>query len=464
MTCSHARGSLWLLAAIGTLGAIISVPACGSEFSGCKATLTCPQDDGDAGGTTAGGTTGGNNAEMSGGGTSGGGESGAATNAGSANVADAGETGMSGAAGSEACTNTDSDELNCGACGHSCLGGACSGGICQPLLLGTVPSAVDYARQTIIDGGKVYVFAQAGKGAPSNVWQTDANTPTEPTVMTPGGSVSCIMNGRLFWEHDASQDVAFDACLLSNCTATDMPLVHLGADVNQLGPGCDPASDEIVWVTTSANSSAKVIHRASSTGANARVITSFAFQNDGANWQILDNDLFANGNTDRIFYARVDSTPDSGSSSLYAVSTKIVNAAPVLLVTIPNVEIGGGSHAVLVNNSLVIASEYVPPSTYQAFSTPLPNGVVSGAPPPFLSGYVFGGVIDQAHFYGTISNSATIPMDAIVTCPLTACTKPTILARGQAAANYFNQDARAIYWTTNAQTSTQGFSIWKAAK
>ena len=47
-------------------------------------------------------------------------------------------------------------------CGHSCLGGACSGGICQPLLLGTVPSTRTMPGDSCF-GGKVYVFTGAGQ-------------------------------------------------------------------------------------------------------------------------------------------------------------------------------------------------------------------------------------------------------------------------------------------------------------
>ncbi len=36
------------------------------------------------------------------------------------------------------CTNLQTDGSNCGTCGHSCQGGGCSGGMCQPVILGSV--------------------------------------------------------------------------------------------------------------------------------------------------------------------------------------------------------------------------------------------------------------------------------------------------------------------------------------
>ena len=47
----------------------------------------------------------------------------------------------------------------------------------------------------------------------------------------------------------------------------------------------------------------------------------------------------------------------------------------------------------------------------------------------FTSAEIFGGVIDATNFYGSLSNSTTIPTDAIVKCPLSNCTSPTILTR-----------------------------------
>ena len=112
-------------------------------------------------------------------------------------------------------------------------------------------------------------------------------------------------------------------------------------------------------------------------------------------------------------------------------------------------------------------SDYFPDSlTYDVFSAPLPNGILSGAAPVFASGSVVdqGGVIDQTNFYGTIASNSAVPNDAVVRCPLSGCATPTILFRGQASPFAFAADATAIYWTTNAFTQTQGFSIWKAAK
>ena len=156
----------------------------------------------------------------------------------------------SGGSGGAACTNTDSDKLNCGACGHSCLGGDCSARICQPLLLGTIPSAADAPRQTVVSGGKVYVFTQVSRGATGNAWQFDADKPSTPTEVMTGGAVSCAMNGQLFWV-DSTTLSSISACTFSNCHATMTEIVTLASnDVIRVNPACDASNGEIVWATT----------------------------------------------------------------------------------------------------------------------------------------------------------------------------------------------------------------------
>lgn len=57
-----------------------------------------------------------------------------------------GHCGTAGAAGCE--TDLDTNALHCGACGHSCLGGLCTAGKCQPFRLASAPSPSGLAVDT----------------------------------------------------------------------------------------------------------------------------------------------------------------------------------------------------------------------------------------------------------------------------------------------------------------------------
>src|SRR5580658_5492676 len=70
------------------------------------------------------------------------------TNTGEASIVDSGGTKDSStttdAGVDSGCGDLQSDPTSCGTCMHSCLGGACDGGVCQPLAL------------TPADGGNIY--------------------------------------------------------------------------------------------------------------------------------------------------------------------------------------------------------------------------------------------------------------------------------------------------------------------
>jgi hypothetical protein len=414
-----------------------------------------PTGLGGAGGISAGG--GGSGAHGGVGGASSTGNGGTSSQAGAGG---SGTAGSGGAGGTATCANTATDASNCGTCGHSCLGGTCMGGICQPLLLGTVP-VTEFADETVVADGKVYVFSDDSQtGNRTDVWRVDASTPGTPTEVTTSGQASCILNGQLFWTTYDSPRRVF-SCTVSNCANTATPIVTLasGADFgNSLR--CDPSNNELVWRSTT-DGSTFTISRASPTGANVRAITSLQFLNDGASWGFLVSGTQAG----RFFYTRTVTTitPNgtSVSASLYYVTTNTVNGAGVSVVF----DLNGGIGDILANDAVVLVSAGSSNGP-QELSVPLPNGILSGAPPVFAPGSISsgGGTVDQATFYGTIASNSTIPSDAIVKCPLSGCATPTILFRGQASPFAFATDATAIYWTTNAFSQTQGFSIWKAAK
>lgn len=62
-------------------------------------------------------------------------------------------TGATTACGRE-CVDEQTDATNCGACGHNCLGGSCSAGVCQPVTL--VSSSDVYGGYVATDGSNVY--------------------------------------------------------------------------------------------------------------------------------------------------------------------------------------------------------------------------------------------------------------------------------------------------------------------
>ena len=114
------------------------------------------------------------------------------------------------------CVDLQNDGMNCGSCGHSCLGGTCSAGSCQPVQIYGAGSA--YAL--VVDGQFVYftrdesigimALARVGKDGSDPHAITSVNIGSFPKVV--------VANGVAYWA-----DQQLRACALPNCSGYGNP-------------------------------------------------------------------------------------------------------------------------------------------------------------------------------------------------------------------------------------------------
>ncbi len=105
-------------------------------------------------------------------------------------------TGEDGSRDAEACVEgapaRDTDDGNCGRCGHSCLGGTCADGKCQPVRIG----AASDVRGVALDGEYVYYTSYAS-GAVSRVKKDGTDPKTLGT--TPAAWGLDVGGGQVVW-------------------------------------------------------------------------------------------------------------------------------------------------------------------------------------------------------------------------------------------------------------------------
>ncbi len=122
------------------------------------------------------------------------------------------------------------DDQNCGRCGHSCLGGACAGGTCQPFLLASAQSGFPSAI-AVDPSGNVYwsnkvpggilevcpvgsgITTCADGGVVTFVGASPTATATPDQILLPAGL------DALFWNYnDSDGSGGIQTCPLSGCT------------------------------------------------------------------------------------------------------------------------------------------------------------------------------------------------------------------------------------------------------
>jgi hypothetical protein len=344
------------------------------------------------------------------------------------------------------CTNVQStDAANCGSCGHSCLGGPCSAGVCQPAVIGRFTGEID--TLTAIDTTNLYGGAVAPTGSSLipgfSLPKTPASIPATVAMVTqfPGvisfqisnliGATSQALVWQVSGGNQGGARNEYYTCTPSNCLATTVQIVDV------FTPCCiagvyDAGTDRLL--VQQSGPEVKFAPRAAN-----QTLTSFspplnvAMGNGAA---VSGGVFYGLGNDPNLF-------PNNG-----LLESTLANGLGVINLLAINATNFGFWPQSVGGNAIFLSG---PDS--RLYRVPLPNGVGQAAP-PVLAGST---AMLQNNLFAADS-TAVYWVDLagqLNTCPSTGCPgTPTPVTNFGISSVGLTMDSQALYWIN--QTLSNG--------
>jgi len=338
-----------------------------------------------------------------------------------------------------------SDAKNCGNCGHDCLGGACTAGVCQPVLIASSTSIAPYAM--VLSGNDLY-FTNVRGSTFATVFKVDKTQPNgNPTLLVDYGTgyttplvsgypfgvavqggdfyVSIYANGGSggFWE------AGIDRCPQSGCTSKT--LAYYG--VNSYGVATNASN---VYFASSDINDVYTVQYANLDMSNRQTLVTATNEVNGV---LVDSSDVFYATADGVFHCNGTTCGGTAITQGAAIDAELLalDATNVYFTSLP------------------------------FNGTPTVQSVVRGGGLPKLISdkpvVPFGIATDGTYVYFTdIGDNQNPATGAVYRCPVAGCNgKEETLSVGAAAADNPRPivvDATSIYW------GTRGGKIWRLAK
>lgn len=303
------------------------------------------------------------------------------------------------------------DKANCGRCGHDCLGGECAAGVCKPVRISAETRVFGLA---LLDD-KVY-FTANGSQSIYRMKKDGTEATKVAASSTPWGIA--VDKDAVYWVNNtfgAGADAGAAAGALFECK-------HAGCGPNgtYLAEASEPidvaVSGNRIYYSESSGVSVTAFTKGGGTQTIASVGSPFKLATDGTHVYYL----FGGSSLNRV--------PAGGGT------VEVVGGAPGDLVG-GGVFVGNGRVFWTSMSTTVAGTVRSASTTNISDQTAYPNEGVQ----PFCI------TADAKNVYwGTLGAKDTIT-GAVYSCPLTGCTKPTVLMSGLDRVEDVEVDDTAIY-------------------
>jgi hypothetical protein len=328
------------------------------------------------------------------------------------------------------CVNVQTDGKNCGTCGHDCLGGACTGGKCQPIAIATGQTAVNGVA---LDANGIY-WTRSGSNSIAGVVATAKLDGTGLTPLSSAGVgesdyAPAVGGGYLYFIQTAGSLRAVWRCQLPSCNGG--PSLIAGNQPVATDLALDAANNRLYWVngTPYQGTGGAVMTMALPNGAPTRVVT--ADQPNPSSLALGSNGFvyWTNGGT----YVN---NVHQGNGGVRRAPLGQTNGAATTIVT--------SAGADVVGIALDAQSVYFGSGSLSTLEVAPINGGGSSSKLANVPGRVQEIAVDGTNVYWFESG----PSGRILTCPRTGCPNgnPIVLAVNQDDPTSIAVDAVSVVW------------------
>ncbi len=324
------------------------------------------------------------------------------------------------------------DPLNCGRCGHDCLGGTCQAGACQPVALALVSGG---RGAVAVDDVNVYFPTPAPTSGVAACAKTGCNNMpttiiTDPgTVSSPGLSIATD-GTNVYWAN--STDVM--QCAVGGCNGQAL---HLAT--NQSFPHAVVVdSTNVYWLTLGSVSGGNVVKCAIGGAGGPTTVATDALVPEGV---AVDATTIYWTDDDTAGVGQVQTCPLSGCMG--APSVLASNQTFPATIT-------------LDANNVYWLNVAGSPAVVRCA-----KGGCGNAPTPLATSLTQPGglVVDPNSLFVSVASGAGNQMGQILVCPVGGCNNTySVLAHDASRTTAIAADVTAIYWIDTAG------GIWRVAK
>lgn len=322
---------------------------------------------------------------------------------------------------SEDCGDTQSSPRNCGSCGHDCLAGECKEGKCQPaLLVGGLTKPTDL----VVHGDSILFTESVEQGRIYSVPKKGG----QKAEFVKSALFPCALvhdATTLFWTNCADGEGDVMRCSLVDCSG------QKSLATTNFAPGLIETADHLFWTEQSAG---KLKSVSLDGGTVKELFSTF----DGAPHRLVERDGYIYFTSIEYWDVGVFRVKADGASGVEPIRT--------------------GTHAWGIasgGDSIYWSSEGLADGMIWRWA--VGSAPDAGAEKPLATAVKdpYDVAADDKNVYWvTTGGDTSQPVGEVFSCPLTGCSKPTLIASGQSQPWRIIADAAGVYWLNRGLSGT----------